>query len=179
MKKILLRIVLPGIVLGIVYQIGYNSGRVVRPPSAVFESQVSVPVIDTSEMKPTDSAALVAPVSGIKPMPPKVIETSDTVSLRVPVVKRSPIVRVRRSPEGSEGSVDSLPVNSGVVFRAPNISGDTSLSPEISEQKNIVPSELQPLKPAVAPETLRSTQSPVPIAKPASVPQDKDCGCGK
>jgi hypothetical protein len=155
MKRFLYRIILPAIVLAVVYHFGYSAGR-----SAGVRSSSVLPEITSAPV-----SAPPAPITP-KPVTPKVIETSDVSPVPSPTVKR-----IRQTPEGlvvENRPVQVLPsVNRSekVVFRAPNVSGNQSEILEPARQ-----SELQPLK---------STSVLPPLAKPATVPQDKDCGCGK
>jgi hypothetical protein len=163
MRKLLLRIVLPAIVLGAVYQYGYSVGR-----SAGIRASSGMPVIT--------SAPVSIPVAPIAPLPvtlPKVIETSSEV---LPVPVPSPTVkRVRQTPDGlvvENHSVQPLPSvkrSEKVVFRTPNVSGDSSVAVAAPLQQQ---SKLQPLKLTNTPGALP------PLAKPQTAPQ-ADCGCGK
>jgi hypothetical protein len=156
MKKFLFWIVLPSIVLGIVYQMAYNSGR------SDGLRTVSAPVRITAETQ----RVLPPPIT---PKQPAMMETRTQLADSESLKPTGLVVGGR--------SVQALP--SKAVFRTPEPSisiphenKSTSVIPVSLQTEELPPLHLQPLKVKPMPEV------PV-IAKPSVAPQENDCGCDK
>jgi hypothetical protein len=202
MKKILYRIILPAIVLGVVYHFGYSSGRsdgirtssampevtsvpVSTPPAPITPQSVTPKVIETSEVSPVPPPTVKRVSSPSVPAPrtnTKTAENKPRVSntlVQTPeglVVERRAVVKTKSAGSTLQNVTVNQPASkeSKAVFRSPD-KASVSVSGTAVVPVSHQTTVLPPLKPLKVQPT-----SEVPlIAKPSSAPKDPDCGCNK
>jgi hypothetical protein len=202
MKKLFLYILLPGIVLGIVYQSGRSSGEKSALERAPLVNEVapvrSVPVVASNAPVAKSNVAPKAPV--VKPnVAPNLSVPKPNVAPKASVVRldavpsnssSEPVDRfvVRQIPHVSEtDSVSSSPSNQGVVrvpqpvFAEPLPKYDWSKPSELG----LVP--LAPLEPLESAAVYKPGVVPVPAAVPSKssfvspvrITSSSECDCGK